>query len=68
MVICDRLYDLTGDVAIRRDRGMHALSLGSSEVAMDDLEAYLSENHRASDVATVRAALMRAREIIEPPS
>ncbi len=61
MLACDRLVDLTGSIAFRRDRGLHALALGASEAAAEDLAAYLEERgDRAEDAAAVKRALERA--------
>ncbi len=62
LVVCDRLVDLTESIAFRRDRGLHALSLGAFEVAPGDLSAYLeARGSRAEDAPAIRRALERAR-------
>ena len=62
LLVCDRLVDLTDSIAFRRDRGLHALALGASEAAAEDLTAYLSAGgDQAEDAAAVRRALERAR-------
>jgi regulator of sirC expression with transglutaminase-like and TPR domain len=66
LLVCDRLVDLTADlagsIAFRRDRGLHALALGASEAAAEDLAAYLgARGAEADDAAAVKRALERAR-------
>ncbi|HEY8427702.1 MAG TPA: transglutaminase-like domain-containing protein [Sandaracinaceae bacterium] len=62
LVVCDRLFDLTGAIGFRRDRGLHALALGAREAAWDDLSAYLeARGPGAQDAAAIRRALERAR-------
>jgi len=62
LLACDRLVDLTDSIAFRRDRGLHALALGASEAAAEDLAAYLSaRGDHAEDSAAVKRALERAR-------
>ena len=61
MVVCDRLFELTGAPLHRCDRGLHALALGASEAAIADLEAYLASHPTARDADKVRAVLDRAR-------
>lgn len=61
LVVSDRLVDLTESTTFRRDRGLHALALGASAAAVEDLEAYLSERGAAPDELAVRHALARAR-------
>lgn len=64
LVVCDRLVDLTGSTAFRRDRGLHALALGASSAARADLEAYLEgPGGSAEDAELVRQALERARKL-----
>ena len=61
LVVADRLFDLTGSIGFRRDRGLHALALGARAQATEDLGAYLAEcPEDAGDRALVRAALQRA--------
>lgn len=60
LLAADRLFDLTGAPEHRRDRGLHALALGSHHTALADLQAYLEARPTARDVAAVRAALRRA--------
>lgn len=62
LVVCDRLVELTGDPARRRDRGVHALALRAYDAAIDDLEAYLRERPSAKDRSRVDAALRFARK------
>ena len=57
LVACDRLVDLTGAAEPRRDRGMHALALGSPLAAAEDLRAYLAARPSARDAVRVREAL-----------
>jgi regulator of sirC expression with transglutaminase-like and TPR domain len=62
LVVCDRLVDLTGAPAFRRDRGLHALALGARAAAAEDLAAYLAgPGGHAEDAAMVRDALERAK-------
>ncbi|MCC6875970.1 MAG: tetratricopeptide repeat protein [Sandaracinaceae bacterium] len=60
LVVCDRLFDLSGTIAFRRDRGLHALELGAYAAAASDLRAYLEASPGAPDVSAVRLALARA--------
>ena len=66
MLVCDRLLDLTALPEHRRDRGLHALALGSLEVALDDLETYLRERPQAEDATVVRNTLARVRATVGP--
>ncbi len=61
LLVCDRLVEITGDPARRRDRGMHALALRAYEGAAADLEHYLRERPTAPDKDRVEAALRIAR-------
>lgn len=61
MVVCDRLFELTGAPLHRCDRGLHALALGAHHAAIADLEAYLASHPTAGDADKVRAVLVRAR-------
>ncbi|MBC7174238.1 MAG: tetratricopeptide repeat protein, partial [Polyangiaceae bacterium] len=61
LLVCDRLVELTGDPARRRDRGLHALAMRSFEGAVEDLESYLRERPTAEDRPRVEAALRMAR-------
>ena len=61
LLVCDRLVDLTGAPAFRRDRGLHALALEAHAQAADDLEAYLVAVPSAEDGPAVFEALERAR-------
>jgi regulator of sirC expression with transglutaminase-like and TPR domain len=62
LVVSDRLVDLTESSTFRRDRGLHALALGASIAAVEDLEAYLSSTRDAPpDELAVKRALARAR-------
>lgn len=63
LVVCDRLVDLTDSPTFRRDRGLHALALGSRAAALDDFDAYLDAGapegdseaiHRVRDALTHR--------------
>ncbi|MBM4360324.1 MAG: tetratricopeptide repeat protein [Deltaproteobacteria bacterium] len=66
LVVCDRLVDVSGAPHHRRDRGKHALALGSMRQARVDLSAYLREVPDAPDAAALQRDLERAtRE--EPP-
>lgn len=68
LLVCDRLVDLTGRPEARRDRGLHALALGSARAAADDLEAYLEARPTARDVPKLRATLDEARRTRSLPS
>lgn len=57
MLMCDRLFDITANVAHRRDRGLHALKLGAHEAATRDFEAYLSEHPDAADATRIQVLL-----------
>jgi regulator of sirC expression with transglutaminase-like and TPR domain len=61
LVASDRLVDVTASATFRRDRGLHALALGASAAAIEDLEAYLGESRTPPDESAVRRALARAR-------
>jgi regulator of sirC expression with transglutaminase-like and TPR domain len=61
LVVSDRLVDVTARATFRRDRGLHALALGASAAAIEDLEAYLSAASAPPDELVVRRALARAR-------
>lgn len=61
LVVSDRLVDVTASVTFRRDRGLHALALGASAAAIEDLEAYLGGASEPADEHAVRRALARAR-------
>ena len=63
LVVCDRLVDLTQTAAFRRDRGLHALALGSREASIADLQAYLKDHGSAADAGAVRKALQRAQAL-----
>jgi regulator of sirC expression with transglutaminase-like and TPR domain len=67
LVVCDRLVDLTDAAFHRRDRGTHALALGSSRVAARDLESYLSERPDAHDADKIRELLEQARASAHTP-
>ena len=62
LVVCDRIVDLTGRPEARRDRGLHALALGSARAATVDLEAYLEARPTARDVPKLRETLAQARK------
>lgn len=62
---CDSLVELTGAPEHRRDRGLHALALGSYVAAVDDLAAYLAARPAARDRVSVRVELDRARRARE---
>jgi regulator of sirC expression with transglutaminase-like and TPR domain len=62
LLVCDRLVDLGVGPEARRDRGLHALALGSLETAAEDLGAYLATRPGAKDTASVRAALARTKQ------
>ncbi len=55
LVVCDRLVDLSGAPTFRRDRGKHALALGATTAALEDLEAYLSAGAPEGDADAIRA-------------
>lgn len=61
LVVSDRLVDVTASMTFRRDRGLHALALGASAAAIEDLEAYLRAADAPPDELAVRRALARAR-------
>ncbi len=61
LISCDRLFELTAAPESRRDRGMHALVLGATESAADDLAAYLDARPAAKDAPVVQRALDRAK-------
>jgi len=68
LVVCDRLFDMTGAPFHQCDRGIHALALGATQAAIHDLEAYLQAHPQAPDAAAVRRVLDRARRLkaVEP--
>ncbi|MEM9192592.1 MAG: transglutaminase-like domain-containing protein [Myxococcota bacterium] len=66
LLACDRLVDLTHDIAYRRDRGLLALKLGSPSAAAADLQAYLKARPTAKDIPQVQAALRRAEAATNP--
>jgi regulator of sirC expression with transglutaminase-like and TPR domain len=69
LVCCDRLVDLAGTPALRRDRGLHALALGANAQAVEDLGAYLAAEPGARDAEEVRALLRAAEDrSSSPPS
>ncbi|MBX7195073.1 MAG: transglutaminase-like domain-containing protein [Sandaracinaceae bacterium] len=55
LLVCDRLVDLTHAPTFRRDRGLHALALGASGAALDDLDAYLEAGAPEGDAASIGA-------------
>lgn len=55
LVVCDRLVDLTDAPTFRRDRGLHAMALGASAAALEDLDAYLDAGAPEGDADAVRA-------------
>ncbi|MDQ3037236.1 MAG: transglutaminase-like domain-containing protein, partial [Myxococcota bacterium] len=57
LVVSDRLVDVTASSTFRRDRGLHALALGASAAAIEDLEAYLRAVGTPPDELAVRRAL-----------
>lgn len=61
LVATDRLLDLTASVELRRDRGLHALALGATSSALEDLQAYLAAVPDAPDGAEIQRAIARAR-------
>ncbi|MBW2457429.1 MAG: transglutaminase family protein [Deltaproteobacteria bacterium] len=63
LVVCDRLFDMTGAPFHQCDRGIHALALGATQAAIHDLEAYLLAHPDAPDAAEVRAVLDKARRL-----
>ncbi len=68
LVVCDRLFDATGAVLHRCDRGAHALALGAARAATAEFEAYLAARPAAPDADLVRAVLDRARAFAERPA
>ncbi len=61
LVVCDRLFEVTGAPFHQCDRGIHALALGATRTAITDLEAYLTAHPKAADAAQVRRVLDKAR-------
>lgn len=68
LLVCDRLFDATGAVLHRCDRGAHALALGAARAAVADFEAYLAARPAAPDAELVRAVLERARAFAGRPA
>jgi regulator of sirC expression with transglutaminase-like and TPR domain len=66
LVVCDRLFDLTGAPFHQCDRGIHALALGATQAAIHDLEAYLAAHPAAPDAAAVQRVLDKARRLQGP--
>jgi regulator of sirC expression with transglutaminase-like and TPR domain len=60
-VVCDRLVTVADAPFHVRDRGLHALALGANQIAIDDLEAYLTRGTTAADVANIKTLLDRAK-------
>jgi regulator of sirC expression with transglutaminase-like and TPR domain len=60
LVVCDRMVDLGAPIEARRDRGLHALALGSLATGTSDLEAYLEAKPSAPDAEAIRGALTAA--------
>ncbi len=56
--VCDRLVELDAGAHALRDRGLHALALGSIATARDDLEAYLARG-KAADRDQIEALLRK---------
>ncbi len=56
--VCDRLVELEAGAHALRDRGLHALALGSIATAREDLEAYLGRG-KVSDREQIEALLRR---------
>ncbi len=67
MVVCDRLYDVTRAATHLVDRGVHALALGATRVAIHDFEAYLSLNPGTDGAKRVRDLLRKARAVGAAP-
>ncbi len=69
LVVCDRLVDLTGAPTFRRDRGMHALSMGAEGAALADLDAYLAAGAPEGDRDTVQRTrerlAVRTRRVLQ---
>jgi regulator of sirC expression with transglutaminase-like and TPR domain len=61
LVAADRLVDLTGLPEHRRDRGLLALTCGSTAAAIEDLSSYVQARPDAADLPSVRSAIERAR-------
>lgn len=61
-VAADRLHALTSDDGYRRHRGLHALSMGSNALAIEDLAAYLAAHPNAPDHERIRMLVERARD------
>lgn len=61
LLVLDRLVELDAGAPALRDRGLLALELGASAVAVHDLEAYLARAGNPADRADVQRALQRAR-------
>jgi len=61
LVVCDRLCDVADHAFHRRDRGLHALTLGAASAAVPDLEHYLQERPNADDSARITELLRKAR-------
>lgn len=68
LLVCDRLFDATGAVLHRCDRGAHALALGAARAAVADFEAYLAARPTAPDAQLVHAVLERARAFAARPA
>ncbi|GAB4204867.1 MAG: SirB1 family protein [Sandaracinaceae bacterium] len=69
LVVCDRLVDLTSAPTFRRDRGKHALAMGATGTALEDLDAYLAAGapeHDADAVRALRDGLLRqSRRVLQ---
>jgi regulator of sirC expression with transglutaminase-like and TPR domain len=60
-VAADRLLAITKDDGHRRNRGLHALAMGSNAIAADDLELYVGAHPTAPDRDRLKALVERAR-------
>jgi regulator of sirC expression with transglutaminase-like and TPR domain len=61
IIICDRLIELCGDAGALRMRGLHAMNLGATRLAIQDLEAYIAARPEANDVSAISHLLKQLR-------
>ncbi len=61
LVVCDRLVDLAGEPRFLRDRGLHALALGSVELGRKDIRRYLEESPNADDFSELESEMNKPR-------
>ncbi|MFH1131424.1 MAG: transglutaminase-like domain-containing protein [Pseudomonadota bacterium] len=54
LFVCDNLFIMTEDIAIRRDRGFHALNLRAGNLALEDFRAYVKKRPFASDTGAIK--------------